>query len=469
MTADIAAPKNADDTIVALASGVGRAAVAVIRVSGPLTHDVIVALSGALPEPRHASLRALRDPKSGALLDRGLVLWFPAPASFTGEDMAELQVHGSRAVIGAVVDAALAHEGTRLAEPGEFARRAFENGRIDLTELEGLADLVNAETEAQRRQALAQAEGSLRRLYEGWRADILKAQALVEAGLDFSDEGDVVADVQARAEAIVRDLRTAIAGQLADRRGERLRDGYRVVIAGPPNAGKSSLLNALARRDVAIVSEEAGTTRDVIEVHLDLAGVPVILIDTAGLREAEGAVEAEGVRRALARAGEADLVLWLVDAAAPQWSPPPGLGTFGGFPSMAPSPDAETIQIPPIPVLFAVLNKRDIAPDLPLPAGLIAVSAKTGEGLDELIKLLEKLAISKTGAKTGSILLTRIRHRAELEQAHAALSRFLDKSLISELKAEELRVAAQHLGRLTGHIDVEEVLGAIFAEFCIGK
>jgi tRNA modification GTPase len=461
--------RNSTDTIVALASGAGRAAVAVIRVSGPRARDVLEALGGALPAPRHATLHKLRDPRSDALLDRGLVLWFPGPASFTGEDMAELQVHGSRAVIDAVIEAALTVEGTRLAEPGEFARRAFENGKIDLTELEGLADLVNAETEAQRRQALAQAEGSLRALYEGWRAKLLKAQALMEAGLDFSDEGDVVADVQTQAEMIVRELRTEIAGQLADRRGERLRDGYRVVIAGPPNAGKSSLLNALARRDVAIVSEEAGTTRDAIEVHLDLAGVPVILIDTAGLRATEGAVEAEGVRRALSRAGEADLVLWLVDATDPHWSPPPDFGAFQELSVLPDSNDAVSLQKTSIPVLFAVLNKRDIALDLPLPEGLIAISAKTGEGLEELIKLLEELVISTSSVDAGPPPLTRARHRHELQGAHAALARFLDKSLIPELKAEELRAAARHLGRLTGHIDVEEVLGALFAEFCIGK
>lgn len=469
MSPDIAASKCLADTIVALASGAGRAAVAVIRVSGPRTRDVLEALCGALPEPRHATLRKLRDPRGGVLIDRGLVLWFPAPASFTGEDMAELHVHGSRAVIREVIDATLTVEGTRLAEPGEFARRAFENGKIDLTEVEGLADLVNAETEAQRRQALAQSEGSLRTLYEGWRAELLKAQALMEAGLDFADEGDVVADVAVKSEAIVAGLLQSISHHLADRRGERLRDGFRVVIAGPPNAGKSSLLNALARRDVAIVSEEAGTTRDVIEVHLDLAGIPVLLIDTAGLREAQGQVEAEGVRRALARAEQADLVLFLVDATAPQWTPPPDFRGFGGFllsEAVSPQFDAVSTQITAI----LVLNKRDLVPpEMPVPDGVIAISAKTGEGLDVLLKSLENLAITASSSDSCAPLLTRTRHRVELESAHYTLSRFLDKSLIPELKAEELRVAARHLGRLTGHIDVEDVLGAIFAEFCIGK
>jgi tRNA modification GTPase len=425
---------------------------------------VLEALCGALPEPRHATLRKLRDPRGGVLIDRGLVLWFPAPASFTGEDMAELHVHGSRAVIREVIDATLTVEGTRLAEPGEFARRAFENGKIDLTEVEGLADLVNAETEAQRRQALAQSEGSLRTLYEGWRAELLKAQALMEAGLDFADEGDVVADVAVKSEAIVSGLLQSISHHLADRRGERLRDGFRVVIAGPPNAGKSSLLNALARRDVAIVSEEAGTTRDVIEVHLDLAGIPVLLIDTAGLREASGAVEAEGVRRALARVEEADLVLWLVDATAPQWDPP-DFHAFRGVGTVADSCHAVAVEMR----VVSLLNKRDIAPEMPVPDGVVAISAKTGAGLDVLLMLLENNAISATTSDSGAPLLTRTRHRVELESAHLALSSFMDKSLIPELKAEELRVAARHLGRLTGHIDVEDVLGAIFAEFCIGK
>src|SRR5215831_17244278 len=300
-------------TIVALASGALPAAIAVIRVSGPKTRNVLEAFCGGVPAPRHATLRDIGPPRLPAI-DRGLLIWFPAPASFTGEDMAELHTHGSRAVVSEVIEAVLSLDGTRLAEPGEFARRAFENGKLDLTQVEGLADLISAETEAQRWQALAQAEGSLRALYEGWRAELLRAQALVEAGLDFADERDVVADVALKAEAIVTSLLASISHHLADRRGERLRDGVRIVIAGPPNVGKSSLLNAL-------------TTRDVLEVHLDLGGLPVILTDTAGLRETESKVEAEGVRRALSRTEQADVVLWLVDATAPVWEPPVALGT----------------------------------------------------------------------------------------------------------------------------------------------
>jgi tRNA modification GTPase len=351
-------------------------------------------------------------------------------------------------VVGRLIDALLSVKGLRLAEPGEFARRAFENGRIDLTEVEGLADLIAAETEAQARQAIAQAEGGARALYESWREELVKAQALAEAGLDFADEADVAADAAVQADASVAKLLARISRHLADRRGERLRDGFRVVIAGPPNAGKSSLLNALAQRDVAIVSEEAGTTRDVIEVHLDLAGLPVIVTDTAGLREAEGAVEAEGVRRALARAEGADLVLWLVDATDPQWDAPAGLIA------------ANAVHI-------RVLNKVDLVKSVQI-AGGVALSAKTGEGVAELVGLLAKRA--EEGLAVGEpAVITRARHRAELEAAAEALSRFREERGGPEIKAEQLRIAARHLGRLTGRIDVEEVLGAIFSEFCIGK
>ncbi len=442
------------DTIVAPASGAGLAAIAVIRVSGPNARGVLDSLCGGVPPPRHASLREIGPPMM-RLLDRGLVLWFEGPASFTGEDMAELHVHGSRAVISGVVEAILSLPGTRLAEPGEFARRAFENGKLDLTEVEGLADLINAETAAQARQALAQAEGSLRAVYEGWRAELLRAQALIEAGLDFADEGDVIADVSAKADPIVARLSAAIARHLSDRSGERLRDGLKVVIAGPPNAGKSSLLNALAKREAAIVSEEAGTTRDVIEVHLDLGGVPVMLIDTAGLREAEGKIEAEGIKRALARAGDADLLLWLVDATAPQWDAPPGLA-----PGRSENGGAAQIT---------VLNKIDLAPKAGEGKDCLEVSAKTGEGVGRLVETLAEEAALATESGASAPLLTRTRHRVELESAHAALERYGDPALGPELKAEELRIAAHHLGRLTGRIDVEEVLSAIFAEFCIGK
>jgi tRNA modification GTPase len=434
------------DTICAQASGAGRAAIAVIRISGPATGEILRALCG-LPAARHASLRTIRDPRTETLLDRGLVLWFPAPASFTGEDMAELHVHGGRAVVANVLDAALSIDDVRLAEPGEFAARAFENGKIDLTEVEGLADLINAETDAQARQALAQAGGSLRRLYESWRGKLLRAQALAEAGLDFADEADVAANVTTNVGAIVAELILQISNHLADRRAERLRDGFRVVIVGAPNAGKSRLLNALARRDVAIVSEEAGTTRDIIEVHLDLDGLPVILTDTAGLREASGKVEVEGIRRALARVEAADLVVWLIDAKKPVSAPP------------------EPLARGRVPFL-AVRNKIDLAP-VGAAEG-ISLSAKTGEGIDRLVAELKARAREALVAGAESPAVTRARHRAELEGALAALERSRTAGP-PELKAEELRIAARHLGRLTGNIEVEEVLGAIFSEFCIGK
>ena len=437
---------NPGDTIVAHASGAGPAAIAVVRVSGPATRTVLEALTGGVPEPRHASLRDI-GPPHWSLLDRGLVLWFPAPASFTGEDMAELQLHGSRAVIGELIEAVLSLPGTRLAEPGAFARRAFENGKLDLRQIEGLADLINAETRCQREQALLQSQGFASARYEAWRRSLLRAQALVEAELDFADEGDVGVGTAPKARAIVDGLLAEIAEPLKGR-GERLRDGVRIVIAGAPNAGKSSLMNALARRDVAIVSEEAGTTRDVIEVHLDLGGLPVILTDTAGLREAEGKIEAEGVRRALARAEEADVVLWLVDATAPVWEPPSAL-------------KAKSCVV--------AVNKIDLAPEAGAGPAVLAISAKTGQGLEELIGALEEQAALATESGAGSPLMTRARHRVELEGARDALMRFGDPSLSPELKAEELRIAARHLGRLAGRIEVEEVLGAIFAEFCIGK
>ena len=324
-------------TIYALSSGHGRAGVAVIRVSGPAAGRALERLAGALPKPRYAALRTLRSP-AGEVLDGALVLWLPGPRSETGEDMAELHVHGGRAVIAGVLEALGAVDGCRPAEAGEFARRSFENGKIDLTAAEALADLVDADTAAQRRQALRQAGGALARLYDGWRAALIEAQALTEAAIDFADEGDVGEKAAAGAREAVARLLPRLRAHLDDgRRGEILREGFRVAIAGPPNAGKSSLLNALARREAAIVSEEAGTTRDIIEVTLDLGGVPVILSDTAGIRAAEGRVEREGIRRAVAHARAADLVVWLTDAASPDSAAAAaGPGRPGGRPHQCP-------------------------------------------------------------------------------------------------------------------------------------
>ena len=305
---------TSNDTIFALSSAAGRAGVAVVRVSGDRAGDVIDVLSARRPKARVAVLRKLVDPQTGGLIDHGLVLWFPGPASFTGEDLAEFQVHGGRAVAAALLRVLGRVEGCRPAEPGEFSMRAFENGKIDLSQAEGLADLIDAETETQRVQALRQAGGVLFRLTERWRAKLIEAMALVEAAIDFSDEVDVAEGAVGQAEERVRELGDEIGSHLNDdHRGEILRDGFQVVLAGAPNVGKSSLLNVLARRDVAIVSSEAGSTRDVIEVRLDLEGLPVVVSDTAGLREASGDVEREGMRRTLARARDADLVIRVVD------------------------------------------------------------------------------------------------------------------------------------------------------------
>lgn len=436
-------------TIFALSSGAGRSGVAVVRVSGPAADAALRALAGVVPEPRRAQVRMLRDPERGVALDQSLVLWFPGPASFTGEDCAEFHVHGGRSVVAAVLGALGRVKGLRLAEPGEFTRRAFENSKLDLTQAEGLADLIDAETEAQRLQALRQMDGSLRAAADGWRADIVQAMALVEAAIDFSDEGDVSTRTFAQAREIVGGLAGQLGAALDDgRRGEILRDGYRVVIAGPPNVGKSSLINALSRRDVAIVSDEPGTTRDVVEVRLDLGGVPVLIMDTAGLRADAGRVEQEGIRRALARVGEADLVLWVVDATDPVLEPPAELAIGDR-------------------AMLVVLNKVDIG--LPIAGVVHAVSTVTGNGLAALIDDIGRRAGAAAG-RGESPLVTRARHRALLTEALAGCRDFLQGAEgETELRAEDLRRTMQALGRLTGRVDVEEVLGEIFGRFCIGK
>lgn len=434
-------------TIYALSSAPGRAGIAVVRVSGPRAGAVIDALSPPRPKDRYAALRHIRDPGTAETLDDGLVLWLAAPRTETGEDMAEFHLHGGPAVVKSVLAALGRQPGCRLAEPGEFARRAFENGRIDLAQVEGLADLIEAETDAQRRQAMRQMGGALSQLYEGWRAELIQACALVESAIDFSDEADVAADAFERARAIVAKLEPAIRAHLDDdHRGEILRDGFRVVLAGPPNVGKSSLLNALARRDAAIVSEEAGTTRDVIEVRLDLEGLPVIVSDTAGIREAQGAVEREGIRRTLAHARDADLVVWLYDAAAPS-APPPELTGAGA-------------QVVP------VANKIDL---VPAGAGVAGISAKTGAGVDKLVRELAARARERLGTST-SPAITRERYRQHIEACMQALCTFNSANNTDiELRAEDLRQAAHALGRITGRVDVEDILGEIFSRFCVGK
>lgn len=451
------------ETIYALASAAGRAGIAVIRISGPGAGPALAGLAGAGSAeapltPRRATPVRLTDPTTSETIDDGLAIWFPGPASFTGEDVAELHVHGGHAVVAGILEALGAMKGLRMAEPGEFSRRAFENDKFDLTAAEGLADLVDAETSAQRRQALRQLQGELGRLYEQWRERLLSALAHREAEIDFADE-DLPDGVAAVARAEVGRLEKEIARHLKDgRRGERLRSGLHIAIIGPPNSGKSSLLNLLAQRDAAIVSATAGTTRDVIEVHLDLGGYPVIVADTAGLRDGRDDIEIEGVRRARDRASEADLRLAVFDGEA--W----------------PEVDSMTVGLVDTNTVV-VINKIDLkAPAPPLEVNgepALGISALRGDGIDGLLAAVaDRVSGLVGGTASTAPVLTRARHREALEECLAALKRFLaaagdDKT--PELAAEDLRLAARALGRITGRVDVDEVLDVIFRDFCIGK
>jgi tRNA modification GTPase len=436
---------DSTSTIYALSSAPGRAGLAVIRVSGVRVTDVLERMVAPVPKPRVAAFRTIRHPKTGEALDRAVLLWFAAPNSETGEDVAEFQVHGSPAVIAATLAALGEVEGCRLAEPGEFARRGFENGKMDLAEVEGLADLIEAETEAQRKQALAQSSGTLSKLYEDWRTRLIEIAALTEAAIDFSDEADVSAASFGEARKRAGVLSAEIAAHLDDgHRGEIVREGFRVALLGAPNAGKSSLLNALARRDAAIVSAEAGTTRDVIEVRLDLAGLPVVVSDTAGIREAGSAVEQEGIRRSMAAAREADLVIWMSETGDSQL--PDGISR-------------ETS--------LAIRSKADLAREST--GKLLAISAVTGEGLDRLVAEIAQRAAGVVGSGAEPAL-TRARYRQSLESARQAIAAFLEGDVDAiELRAEDVRRAAHAIGRITGRVDVEDVLDQVFSRFCIGK
>ncbi len=456
-------------TIFALSSGRGRAGIAVVRFSGPAAGEALRRVSGgALPPPRVVARRRLVDPATGAAIDEGLALWFPAPHSYTGEDLAELHVHGGLAVVNAVVEALAALPGLRPAEPGEFTRRAYLNGKLDLTQAEAVADLVEAETEAQRRQALRQMDGALGALYEGWRDELLRALAHLEADIDFPDE-DLPEAISREVHHNIEVLIEQLAQHLDDsRRGERLREGLYITIVGAPNVGKSSLLNALARRPAAIVAATAGTTRDVIEVHLDLGGFPVLVADTAGLREAgdtigdagEDAVEAEGVRRALARAAAADLKIAMFEA--PSW----------------PRVDARTAALVDRDTIV-VVNKADLRPlEAPLTGPLtgpleiagepaLALSVLEGSGMEAFLECLEA-AVSARIDLAAPPALTRVRHRQALESCLADLRRWR-AAAAPELAAEDLRLAARALGRITGRVDVEDILDIVFRDFCIGK
>jgi tRNA modification GTPase len=437
-----------DQTIFALSSGRPPSAIAIVRLSGTRAGAALQTLAGKLPMPRSATRALLRDP-AGDPIDDAVALWFPGPASATGEDVVELHVHGSRAVLATIFAILSTLPGLRPAEPGEFTRRAFENGKIDLTEAEGLDDLIHADTDRQRRQALRQLKGLLGDKVRDWRRQIIEASALIEAGIDFADEGDVPEELMAPALARIRILLGEIETVLTSQgRGERLRDGLTVVIAGPPNVGKSTLINQLVRREVAIVSPHAGTTRDIIEVQLDLDGYPVTVIDTAGIRDTEDPVEQEGVRRARARAADADLVLWLSE----HGSDP--VDHHGDAP------------------VWMIRNKIDldgVAGSVEAAGPLFRISAKQGDGIAELIDALVSFARDFFGANEAG-LITRERQRRLLEETATALRKSIEAvQLGEELAAEELRVAAFALGKLLGRVDVEDLLDVIFREFCIGK
>ncbi|MDB5554676.1 MAG: tRNA uridine(34) 5-carboxymethylaminomethyl synthesis GTPase MnmE [Rhizobium sp.] len=436
------------DTIYALSSGTLPSGVAVVRVSGSRCAEVLGGLVGEVVEPRHATLGWIRR-RNGEQIDKGLVLHFPGPHSFTGEDCIEFQLHGGRAVVDALLDELSRFEGLRHAEAGEFSRRAFDNGKLDLVEIEGLADLISAETEMQRRLALEQSSGALSKLYAGWANRLTRIRALIEAELDFPDEDDVPGAMSDRLwpelEAIARDIRAHLAGHRA---AEIIRDGFRIVIAGRPNAGKSSLLNALAKRDVAIVTSVAGTTRDIIGVDLNIDGFLVHVMDTAGLRDTDDEVEWEGVRRALKSMDEADLILALKDCT-----------DAASFP-----------VVPDGPAVLYVLTKSDLLEDGPDDGdSRLWLSTKSGEGFDSLTK---RIAVEVTRRTTGGVSLAPVRARQVLYLCEVIEK--IGETVISgdsplELRAELLRLASHSLGKITGTVDVEDLLGVIFSEFCIGK
>ncbi|KZM51198.1 tRNA uridine-5-carboxymethylaminomethyl(34) synthesis GTPase MnmE [Labrenzia sp. OB1] len=447
------------ETIYALSSGAVPSGVAVIRVSGLMTGEIVDALCGRVPEPRKAMLARLRDPKTQDILDEALVLYFKGPASFTGEDVAEFQCHGGRAVVSRLLGVLGSFETCRPAEPGEFTRRAFHHGRMDLTEVEGLADLIAAETDGQRKQALRQMGGALGSLYEGWRKRLIHMRAMIEADFDFADEEDVPGSVADEVWAGAAELHEEITDHLArSRSGERLRSGLQVVLMGAPNAGKSSLLNGIAGRDVAIVTEEAGTTRDVIEVHLDLGGYPVTLADTAGLRATDGIVEREGIRRAEQKGREADLILWAVE------------------PDGVPADDPEAglpVDLRAVIPVWTVHTKADLETlpkqDSSGTSEEIPCSIRNANGLVPLLSRLTHFAEEMISVGEAP-LATRDRHRHYLGACLSGLQTAVEaQHLPSELRAEDLRRAADALGRITGRIDVEDLLDVIFRDFCIGK
>ena len=438
------------ETIFAPATAPGRAGVSIIRTSGAGTKTAFQEMAGIVPPARQAVLRILKD-RDGAPIDQALCLYFEGPDSFTGEDVAEFHIHGSPAVVSACLNCLSSFSGFRIAEPGEFARCAFENGKLDLSEVEGLADLIEAETEIQRRQALRQLQGGLTRESDRWRDELIRALALFDAELDFSDEADVDLAVFSAAReilsALAKDMRDAL---LKASWGERIRDGFVVLLAGPPNSGKSTLLNALASRDVAIVSDRPGTTRDLIEVRLDLKGLPVLLIDSAGIRESADEIETEGIRRTLDQLNRADLVLWLQSSVHEIVGPTPEIIGSGCR-------------------IIEIVTQVDRAHGTS--RGDLSISAKTGLGMDRLVDLISTQIMTNFERGAESVLLTRARHRLAVEESLD----FIDRALAAghgtgvELIAEEIRLAARAIGKITGNVSVDDVLDRLFSSFCIGK
>lgn len=438
------------DSIVALSSGRLPAGVAVLRISGSRTRFVIETIAGSMVKERAAVLRKLRAP-DGTVLDSGLVIFFPGPASFTGEDVAEFHVHGGRAVVARMLETIAGFDGVRHAEPGEFTRRAFLNGKVDLVETEALADLVNAETEAQRRFAIRNAEGVQSDLYLSWRRRLIHARAMIEAEIDFADEDDVPGSVSdtvwSDVRAMIGEIDRHVAGFHA---AEIIRDGFEVVILGAPNAGKSSLFNALARRDAAIVTDEPGTTRDLLEVALDLGGLRVRLTDTAGLRDAPGKVEAIGIEKAKAKADRADLVLVLEDMAASK--------AVGPLPGTRPALRVGTkLDLVDSGATLDTAGRYDLV-----------ISTVSGAGLEALLAEIGKRAANAAG-NVADVLPSRLRHVELLCETSRHLVRAMEDAAGQELRAEELRLAADRLGRIVGAVDVEDLLDVIFSQFCIGK
>ena len=437
------------ETIFAVATGRGKSGLSVIRVSGPDAAKALDFLHVGSLRPRRASLRRLKTP-DGRIIDEALCLWFPGPDSFTGEDTVEFQCHGALSVVALMMEMLGLVPGFRLARPGEFSRRSLDNGRMDLTEAEGLSDLIDSETEQQRQQAIRQLAGGLSREIDHWRADLIGVLALFEADLDFSDEGDVDTAVLVESESRLSRIRDQMGKVLATgTRGERLREGITIVLAGAPNAGKSTLLNVLAQRDIAIVSSIPGTTRDVVEVRLDLGGYPVTLLDTAGLRESSDSIEQEGVRRMLARAAVADIVVWLrsgdeVDLAIPD----------------------EIRSIPGL--LMSVVTQID---RYEVDWEGLAISALTGEGMDEFVLTLTELVHDLMGQDGEGAVLTRARHREAVAEAVESVDRALAvlHSTGTELVVEEVRIAMRAIARVTGHVGVDDILDQLFSQFCIGK